>query len=123
MHRVAAGGSMSMWRQVTSDVPEGSVLGPVLVSIFVMGSGIEGTLSKSADSTELCGAASTWRGRDGIQRDLNRLERWDCANLMEFNKTKCMVLHVGKGNPRNTHRSGREVFGSSPMEKNLVGGS
>lgn len=121
MPRVAVSGLMSMWRPVTSDVPEGSVLGPVLVNIFVMGSGIEGTFSKSADSTELCGAVSTWRGRDGIQRDLNRLERWDCANLMEFNK--CKVLHVGKGNPRNTHRSGREVFGSSSMEKNLVGGS
>ncbi|KAF4790954.1 hypothetical protein TURU_136137 [Turdus rufiventris] len=92
MPRVAVSGLMSMWRPVTSDVPEGSVLGPVLVNIFVMGSGIEGTFSKSADSTELCRAVSTWRGRDGIQRDLNRLERWDCANLTEFNK--CKVLHV-----------------------------
>ena len=43
-----------------------------------MGSGTEGTLSKAADSTRLCAVTDTLKGRDDIQSDLGRLERWFC---------------------------------------------
>lgn len=49
-----------------------------------------------SDDTELCGDAL--EGTDGIQRDLDRLERWDHANLMQFNKAKCKVLPIDWGN-------------------------
>ena len=100
---------MSKWRAVTSDVPQGSVLGPVLFYTFVsnMNSGIECTLSEFADDTKLCGAVNTLEGRDAIQRDLDRLERWTCANLMKFNKAKYKVLHVSQGNPKLKYKAGR----------------
>jgi len=81
---------------VTSDIPQGSVLAPALFNIFVgnMDSGIECALSEFADDTRLCGPIDTLEGRDAIQRDLDRLVRWACVNLMKFNKSKCMVLHV-----------------------------
>ncbi|KAK4827670.1 hypothetical protein QYF61_020481 [Mycteria americana] len=97
------------------------ILGLALFNTFVsnMDSGIECTLSNFADNSKLCGVVNTLEGRDAIQRDLNRLERWAHANLMRFNKAKCKVLHMGQGNPKHKYRVGREWIESSPEEKDL----
>jgi len=110
--RVTVNGSVSRWRPVTSGVPQGLVLGPVVFNILVgdMDSGTEGTLSRFADDTKLCGVDDTPKGED-----LDRLESWACVNRMKFNK----VLQVGRGNPKHKYRLGREWLESSPKEKDL----
>jgi len=116
--RVTVNGSMSRWRPVTSGVPQASVLGLVLLNIFVgnMDSGTECTLSKFADNTKLCCVVDMLEGRDAIQWDLDRLEWWVCVNHMKFNKAKCKVLHMVWGNPKHKYRLGREWLENSPEE-------
>lgn len=70
----------------------GPVLGLILL-IFIsnMDSGIK---CKFAEDTELCGAVNTLERREVIQMDLDMLEKWAHANLMEFNKAECKALHL-----------------------------
>ena len=71
-------GSFSGWQPVISGVPQGSVLGPQLFTIYIndLEEGTEGTVAKFADDTKI------WRGTGyieeagGLQKDLDRLGEW-----------------------------------------------
>ncbi|PKU35710.1 rna-directed dna polymerase from mobile element jockey-like [Limosa lapponica baueri] len=74
-----------------------------------------------SNDIKLCGTVDMLEGRDAIQRDLDRLERWARANLMKFNQAKCKVLHLGHGNPRHRYRLSKERIESGPEEEDLGG--
>ena len=98
--RVSVNGHVSNWADVTSGIPQGSVLGPVLFVIFIndLPDAVKSVVRIFADDTKLYGKASSSEDRAIIQEDLNRLSEWAEDWQLKFNTSKCGVMHFGHNN-------------------------
>ncbi|KAK4819200.1 hypothetical protein QYF61_026816 [Mycteria americana] len=99
----------------------GSIIGPVLLNIFInnLDAGLECTISKFADDTKLGSAVDSLEGQDALQRGLGRLEHWVIINGMKFNKSKCWILYLGWSNAGHKYKLGEEWLENSPAERDL----
>ncbi len=95
--RVILGEATSEWSSVTSGVPQGSVLGPLLFLVYIndMPDNIKNACKMYADDTKLI---SNDENRRELQNDLNELTKWTQLWLMQLNINKCKVMHIGKNN-------------------------
>ena len=100
--RVCINGHFSSWTDVTSSVPQGSVMGPVLFLIFIndIDSNLLCAISKFADDTKLSNMVNSNKDRDLLQSDLQHLVEWSTKWQMPFNDTKCSVIHLGGNNQK-----------------------
>ena len=111
--RVVINGEASDWLHVTSGVPQGSVLGPLLFLIYIndIDFGVSSKISKFADDTKLGGKALTIGDCETIQKDLDNLNNWSEKWLLKFNKDKCKVMHVGYNNLKHNYKlQGRNLI-------------
>ena len=81
---------------VTSGVPQGSVLGPILFLVLIndLPQGIQSRVRLFADDTVMYLAITEPAQSATLQADLGRLEEWERAWDMTFNPSKCVVLRV-----------------------------
>ena len=98
--RVVINGSSSTWRDVSSGVPQGSVLGPLLFIIYIndLDQGTISKISKFADDTKIGINANDIKAVENLQEDLKRIGEWSEIWQMPFNLDKCKVMHIGQRN-------------------------
>ena len=76
----------SVWREVTSGVPQGSVLGPLLFIIYIndLDLGLVSKISKFADDTKMGINADSDAAVKQLQEDLRKVGEWSKKWQMPF---------------------------------------
>ena len=97
---------MSEIFSVTSGVPQGSVLGPILFPIFINDLPLEiiSLLSLFADDSKMFSRIISEKNRKGtyvngnevLQRELDTVREWAGKWKMKFNVDKCKIMHLGR---------------------------
>ena len=97
---------------VTSGVPQGSVLGPILFLAYIndMPDAITSKSRLFADDSIVYRQIDNDEDRHTLQDDLNKLHQWELDWGMSFNPSKCNVMNISKGqNPESNKYSLKET--------------
>ena len=96
---VLVDGQKSSEANITSGIPQGSVLGPLLFLMFI--NDLPACVSSSttrlfADDSILYREITSSADSEKLQKDLDALQDWEAKWLMRFNASKCQVFQVTK---------------------------
>ena len=114
---MVVGGEESAWSAVSSGVPQGSILGPLLFIVYIndLDEKMTSTMLKFADDTKISSRSS----QQELQRDLDTAVEWAQTWQMQFNTNKCKVMHVGHRNERAIYNMGNQRLEEVEEEKDL----
>ncbi len=93
-------GKYSSWKEVTSGVPQGSVLAPIMFLVYINdindNIGSESYMNMFADDATIQRKIITENSYLELQNDLAKLYKWSQMWQIEFNAEKCHVIKFGK---------------------------
>ena len=94
--RVVIEGYYSSPSKVTSGVPQGMVLGPILFLIYINDLITNSTIRLFADDCLIYRVINSSADHQLLQQDLNTLSNWATKWQMKFNVNKCSILQLSK---------------------------
>jgi hypothetical protein len=104
-HRVKINNIYSKWGQVTSGIPQGSVLGPLLFLIYINdlpeACQLKSEIYLFADDAKIFKHVINVDDCNDLQLSLNNLQAWSDKWLLHLNIKKCKILSFGKNNKIN----------------------
>ena len=98
IQQVVIHGQEPTWRSVTSGIPQGSVLGPLLFVIFI--NDLPNCVSSDAylftDDTKIFRIITKEKDKEALQQDIEKLDDWSKKWLLKFHPQKCKYMAIGK---------------------------
>ena len=97
--RVSVDGKLSTPSAVTSGVPQGTILAPILFLVYIADIGNDlkkSTISSYCDDSKVHNIIKEFQDGLNLQIDVEILYNWTTRNLMSFNSSKFEVLRVGE---------------------------
>ena len=115
------GENVSSWKNATSGVPQGSVLGPILFIIYIndLTDKIKCFNELFADDTKIGTILNDISKVEILKDDLNIIYEWTCDWLICLNEDKCKVMHFGDANPKNEYSINGKPVEKINLEKDL----
>ena len=128
--QVCINNTLSEKAPVTSGIPQGSVLGPLLFVLYI--NDLPGEVDKDtflylfADDTKVFREIDSQAENAILQRDINNLKRWSDQWLLKFHPQKCVSMTIcNKSEPGLAEKTKREYhmgnykLKSSDCEKDI----
>ena len=94
--QVVGDGETSKPANVSSGLPQGTVLGPLLFLVYIndLPSKVNSTSRLFADDYLLYRTINTEADTRSLQEDLDKLQQWEKDWMMTFNQDKCEVIRI-----------------------------